>query len=74
MIMTSNRNAVEHKRAFIKSAIAEAQSMKFSIMTFDPIVARLAELKAGICEAQRVEDLEIPFPDAQDFRELRRHD
>lgn len=48
--------------------------MKFSIMTFDQIVARLAELKAGICEAQRVEDLEIPFPDAQDFRELRRHD
>jgi hypothetical protein len=67
-IVNSNHDAVDKKRAYIKAAIAEAEAMKLNAIPLDDILARLEELKAGMPDALRFEQVDVPLPDVATLR------
>jgi hypothetical protein len=67
-VVNSNHEAVEKTRVYIKAATAEAENMKLQAIPHDQLVARLAELKAGLPDTRRFESVEIPLPDVSELR------
>ena len=68
-VINSNREAVEKKRAYIKAAKDEAEAMKLQAIPRDQVVARLAELKAGLPDnTHRFETVEVPLPNVDELR------
>jgi hypothetical protein len=67
-LFNSNKQAVDAKREYLKSAIAKAESMKLQAIPHDQIIARLKELKAGIPKSYRFETIEIPLPDVRELQ------
>ncbi len=67
-VINSNTQSVDAKRAYLKSAIAEAENMKLQAIPHDQIVARLEELKAGIPKFDRFETVTLPLPDVRELQ------
>jgi hypothetical protein len=69
VIFKSNRDAVDKKRASIKAAITEAESMKLQAISYDQIIARLAELKAAVAgKCDWFEEADLPLPDVRELQ------
>jgi hypothetical protein len=69
-VFNSNKKAVDAKRAYLKTAIAEAENMKLQAIPHNQIVARLQELKTGIPESFRFETVDLPLPDTSELRRV----